>query len=117
MVNGELVGCPCGTLPRKTLAVVGFLPSIDRVVDCERMLGMCEQNERLVPERTVRQRSKVSDRGDERHVDVAGARQTDQLLRARLREVGLDVRMTAVKALQQCGDVDKAEALLGAYPK
>ena len=80
----------------------------------ERVLGRAHEHERLAAQDRLGQRPQVLGGRDERDVEVALADAREEVVRARLREVDLHLRVAAVEALEQGGHVEDAEALLRA---
>src|SRR5690606_33387594 len=79
----------------------------------ERVLGRAHEHEGLAPEDGLRERPEVVRGRDERDVEVALAHAREEVVRAGLGELDLDLGVATVEALEQGGDVEDPEALLG----
>jgi hypothetical protein len=89
---------------------------VDAPTSGERVVRGGEQHDRLARDRRPGERTQVVGGRDERDVELVGAQLREEVVRAVLREVDLDVRVAVVEPLEQRGRVDDGQALFRADP-
>ncbi len=108
-----LLGAPCHHMSEVFGRIETDPPAFLAAARGERVLGRAHEHEGLAPEDGLRERPEVVRGRDERDVEVALAHAREEVVRAGLGELDLDLGVAAVEALEQGGDVEDPEALLG----